>query len=148
MKETAFYKGHRWTHEELVSLMQMWSDDIPLDEIAKALKSTTSAVSKTVVRLRQNGIPLKRRHHLITGGSKQFAPWTDEEYSYVMRRRQERATVDEIAREINRSHHSVNAAIQKLRKNEIEVAMYGQGVRRKYSFETLKIIALKIKKVE
>ncbi|MCK5602481.1 hypothetical protein KAR91_11440 [Candidatus Pacearchaeota archaeon] len=61
MKKTRHYKGHRWTTEELKTLMHMWANQETVEDIAKELNSTRYAISKMVVKLRLEGIPLERR---------------------------------------------------------------------------------------
>jgi biotin operon repressor len=126
------YKDHRWSNEEIKTLMKMWSDGEIIEVIANALNSTPRAIDKMVTRLRQHGIPLARRtkgHR--KGNSNKY--WTQAEVEYLVRRRKERATAEEIAGELERTYSAINAMIQKLRKEEVTVERFGQGIRRKWS---------------
>lgn len=128
--------GHRWTQEELARLMRMWDEDKPLVEIAAELKVTAFAVNKIVLRLRKEGVPLRRR----TNGHKYGRSnklWSQAEIEYLFRRRKEKATAEEIGHELGRSVYAVNAMITKLRQEQVNVPMLGQGVRRLWSAELL-----------
>lgn len=107
-------------------------------EIASLFNSTSFAINKIVVRLRREGIPLKRRtagHR--TGRVNKL--WTQEEVEYVIRRRNDRATVEVIAAELGRSFIGVQNLIQKLRKEDVPIQMLGMGVRRLWNVEALKM---------
>lgn len=137
MKKTLYHQGHRWTDDELKLLMEMWLQDAPLATIATELNSTNYAISKMIVRLRQNGIPLPRRNRGHKVGSNSGKLWTQGEAEYVARRRQEKATVENIAAELGRTYSAVNAMIQRLRKEGVTLAMQGCGVRRLWNPELL-----------
>jgi biotin operon repressor len=146
MKKTTHYTGHRWTDDELKNLMQMWANEIPLKEIATNLHSTTHAVLKQVQRMRENGIPLKRR----TNGNKDENTnrlWTQGEMEYLLRRREEKASNEQISIELNRTWQAVQAMILKLRKENVDVKMRGQGVRRLWDVESLRVLQSKLNKV-
>lgn len=129
--------GHRWTNEELKKLMAMWHDSASLDDMSIILGVTRFAISKKVTQLRREGIPLLRRTKGHQAGRRN-KPWTQSEVEYLIRRRNEQATAEQIASEIDRSFLGVQAMIQTLRKAEIPVRMLGCGVRRLWSIETLK----------
>lgn len=141
MKKTTHYKGHRWTDAELTLLMKMWAEDDPLDEIANRLKSTKTACLKQIQRMRKAGVPLHKRRNGHAATVK-YKNWTQGETEYLLRRRNDKATSEEIASELGRSPNAVDAMIQKLRKEEVPVAMRGSGVRRLWDAEWLKVVAL------
>lgn len=140
MKKTTLYKGHRWTTDEIRVLMKLWSDGAPLQGIAEQLNVSTASVNKTVLRLRKEGIPLERRKRGNQGRSNKL--WTQGEVEYLLRRRIEKATCDQIAMELGRSWNAVNAMIAKLRNEEVPVGMLGSGVRRLYDVDALKAVAI------
>jgi predicted transcriptional regulator len=139
MEKTPHYKGHRWTQDEIVSLMGMWQEGKHPTEIADKLNVTPFAVSRMIVKLRKNGIPLERRRRGHVAGRANTL-WTHAEIEYLIRRRRERATMDEIASELGRTHHAVQAMIQKLRSEDVPVPMYGMGVRRLWDPNSLRAI--------
>lgn len=141
MKTTTHYKGHRWTNEELKQLMQMWAADIPIETIASELKSTHTSILKQVQRLRTNGIPLKRRDKGHRNGIKNTL-WTQGEIEYLLRKRNEKATSEEIGIQLGRSANAVDAMIAKLRKEEVDIKMRGNGVRKLWDAEALKAVSL------
>lgn len=150
MKKTTHYTGHRWTTEEMRTLMQMWANDEELKVIAEKLEVTTASILHTVNRLRHSGIPLKRRTRGHKAG-RQYQLWTQGEVEYLVRRREEKATCEEIAVDLGRSWSAVNAMINKLRQEQVPIAMRGNGVRRLWNADLLKGVALQlpeIKKVE
>lgn len=141
MKKTTHYKGHRWTNDEIVSLMQMWSAKEPLLIICENLNVTQTAVLKQIQRLRKSGVPLERR----INGNKQgnaVRAWTQGEMEYLIRRRNEKANSEEIGAELNRTPNAVDAMIQKLRKENVYIAMRGNGVRRLWDAEYLRGLSL------
>lgn len=141
MKKTTHYKGHRWTNEELTKLMQLWAEDAPIEIIAIKLGSTHTAILKQVQRLRTNGIPLKRRDKGHRNGIKNSL-WTQGEIEYLLRRRNEKATSEEIGIHLGRSANAVDAMIGKLRKEKVNIAMRGNGVRKLWDAEALKAVSL------
>lgn len=111
-----------------------------MDELAIEFKSTRYALLRQIQRLRQEGIPLKRR----TKGNKADRaqqPWSQGEAEYLLRRRNERATAEEISLELGRSVMSIQGMIQKLIKEGVPIAMRGNGVPRKWDPENLKAVA-------
>lgn len=139
MITTKHYTGHRWTTEELKLLMQLWASKEPISSIAEQLKSTTSAVLKMVNKLRKNGVPLERRTKgHIAGRANRL--WTQGEVEYLLRRRLEKATADEIAVELGRTINGVTGMIQKLRSEQVPIAMRGNGVRKLWDASALKSV--------
>lgn len=141
MKKTTHYKGHRWTTDELRLLMKLWSDDTPLEEIARQLNATEMAISKQVFRLRREGIPLERRINGHPIGMRNKA-WTHADVQYLLRRRLDYATAEQIGVELGRTRPAVCAMIQNLRKEQVPVAMRGNGVRRQWDANLLKAFAV------
>jgi len=141
MKTTTHYKGHRWTTAELRDLMKYWQDGVVLADIAEVLNATQSSVLKMVQKLRKSGIPLERRERGNIAG-KSYKPWTAGEVEYLIRRRSEKATSVEIAVELQRTGNAVDAMIAKLRKENVPVAMRGQGVRKLWNPDALKGVAM------
>lgn len=137
MKETQHSKGHRWTNEELKVLSAMWVAGKSVQAIGDALEVSAYAVGKMVVRMRDQGIPLPRRNAGHVAGRRN-EPWSQSEVEYVVRRRQERATGEQIALELQRSISGVFGMIQRLRKDGVDVPMLGQGVHKKWDANTLK----------
>lgn len=137
MKTTKYQYGHRWTNGEIKQLMALWVDGLTVDEIASALETTRPAISKMIVRLRKNGIPLPRRTKGNIAG-RAFKPWTQAEVEYLVRRRYEKATSEEIANELGRTWNAVDAMIGKLRGEGVAVPMRGQGVRRLWDSDLVK----------
>jgi biotin operon repressor len=144
MKKTTHYTGHRWTNGELKTLMKLWADQTPLNEIGKELNQSPASISKQIQKLRKNGIPLERRKngHISQVVNKS---WTQGEVEYLLRRREEKATSLEIATELNRSHHAIQAMILKLRQEGVNIAMRGNGVRRLWDAESLKAVSIQFK---
>lgn len=140
MKKTLFHTGHRWTTDQLRDLMKMWADEEPLETIANALHCSMSAINKQVLRLRESGVPMKKRTNGHKAGRANL-PWTQGEVEYLLRRREERATCEAIAVDIGRSPYAVNAMIATLRKEQVPIAMRGSGVRRLWDADALKMVA-------
>ena len=132
--------GHRWTNDELHRLVQMWSADAALKTIAETLGATTFAINKVVIRLRKAGIPLKKRTRGHVAGRRN-KPWTQEEVEYLVRRRAEKSTSEEIATDLDRTVYAVNGMIGKLRESNVNVGMLGGGVRKLWD---AKVIALRM----
>lgn len=141
MKKTAHYTGHRWTETDLVLLMKLWADGRSLIEIAGTLNSSQTALLKQVQRMRKSGIPLERRKHGSIAG-RTNKNWTQGEVEYLLRRRNEKGTSEDIAIELNRTPNAVDGMIQKLRKEDVPIKMRGNGVRRLWDAEVLKAVAV------
>ena len=141
MKKTKHYKGHRWTNGELKKLMKMWADSESVYNIANSLNCGTNAIQKMVVKLRKEGIPLERRRRGHAAGRSNTL-WSQSEVEYLLRRRYEKATVEEIGMELSRTWNAVNAMIGKLRTEGVSVPMFGQGVRRLWDANSLKKLSL------
>ena len=129
--------GHRWTNEELKKLMDMWQAGLSIKDISAALSVSGFAAHKMIVKLRQQGIPLLRRNKGHIAGRKN-KPWTQAEVEYLMRRRKDKATAEDIAIELDRSFLGVQGMIQKLRSEAVPVARFGQGKRRLWNADTLR----------
>ena len=129
--------GHRWTQAELVELMRLWDAEAELDEIATAFGVTRFAVGKMVGRLRANGIPLKLRTRGHRAGRRNQS-WTQAEVEYLVRRRKDRATAEQIAVELDRTFPGVQGMIAALRREEVPVQMLGSGVRRLWNADILR----------
>ena len=129
--------GHRWTDEELKSLMASWSEGWEVDLIASNLNVSRSAVLKMVLKLRANGIPLTKRTKGHAAGRRN-KPWTQEEVEYLVRRRDQQATTEAIAVELQRTWGAVQNMVMKLRQEGVPVKMLGCGVRRLWSPEKLR----------
>jgi biotin operon repressor len=141
MKKTTHYKGHRWTTDELRQLMLAWAAGDGLYAIADSLNVTLSAVLKMIQKLRKNGIPMQRRHGGHVAG-RSYRSWTQGEVEYLIRRREEKATCEEIGVELGRTPNAVHGMIQKLRQEQVPVAMRGNGVRRLWNADELKAVAV------
>lgn len=129
--------GHRWTDMELRQLIGKWMEGESLDALALHFKCTRHGINKQVLRMRREGIPLPRRAagHVADRSNK---PWTQAEVEFIVRRRNESATAEQMAVELGRSFLSVQGMIAKLRKEGIAVRMLGSGVRRLWSPESLR----------
>jgi Mn-dependent DtxR family transcriptional regulator len=115
----------------------MWGDNLPVVEIAETLQVTIPAVSKILTRMRNAGVPLLYRPKGHKAGRTNKL-WSHAEVEYLLRRRTDRITVVQIAAEMNRTPYAVNAMIQKMRNEGVNVEMLGQGVRRLWNPETLR----------
>lgn len=142
MKKTTHYKGHRWTNEELKMLTELWhSKDLTTKQVAEKINVTHYALLHQVRRMRNAGIRLAKRR------SGNFAErhnqaWTQGDIEYLVRRRNDKATNEEIAYELGRTWNAVQAMIYTLRKEEVNVPMRGMGVRRLWDVETVKSMVL------
>lgn len=141
MKKTTHYKGHRWTNEEIITLMKMWSEKQSLEEICETLNVTQVSLLKQIQKLRKSGVPLERRKKGNKSGNI-VRQWTQGEMEYLIRRRNEKATSEEIGSELGRSPNAIDAMIQKLRKENVYVAMRGNGVRKLWDAEYLRGLEL------
>lgn len=139
MKKTTHYHGHRWTANEIKVLMTLWTADESLAIIAKTLNSSEYAILSQVHRLRKMGIPLKKRKAGNKEGRSSL-PWTRGEVEYLIRRRNEKATNEEIGSELGRSWGAVQNMIAILRREGVDVPMRGMGVRRLWNPEDMKAL--------
>lgn len=141
-KQDRMRYGHRWTQDEIITLMSMWDAGDHVDHIAKSLKSSTHSIMKMIVRLRQQGIPLKRRTRgrRLGPDNRRAQLWTQAEIEYLVTRRRDRATIEEIAAELGRSWSAINAMIYNLRKRNVDVPRFGIGIRRLYDVSGLRVI--------
>ena len=139
MKTTKHRMGHRWTTgRDSHSDAPMEAEDQPdVAIIAAELGSTEAACYKMVVRLRREGIPLRRqRRGHVPGRTNKL--WTQEEIEYLFRGRLAGRHVEEIAHDLGRTVGACQSMIQTLRKAGVPVAMMGQGVRRLWDANELK----------
>lgn len=65
-------------------------------------------------------------------------PWTQSEVEYVIRRRNDKISAEQIAEELDRTFLGVQALIQKLRKEDVPIRMLGSGKRRLWDVSALK----------
>ncbi len=111
---------HRWTDDELKRLMSMWLRGDELDIIAVAFGITPRGVNRQIQRMRANGIPLPRQ------------------VEYLVRRRNDRASLEMIANELDRTFYAVQGMVEKLKQDGVLVRQFGQGRRRLWDPERLK----------
>lgn len=130
--------GHRWTDGELKQLIGYCYQAKDTSEMASLLNVSRFAINKQISRLRKEGVPIPMRRNGHKAG-RHNQPWTQEEIEYLFRRREDSITAEQIAVELDRSILSIQGMIQKLRKEEIPVKMLGQGVRRLWNPDILKI---------
>jgi biotin operon repressor len=129
--------GHRWTEEELRRLISMWLEGSEHEEIQKEFNCSRAAITKIVLRLRRDGVPLPRK---IAGhkAGRANKPWTQSEVEFLVRRRNESISAEQIAVELDRSFFAVQGMIGTLRKHGVRVRMLGSGVRKLWNAESLK----------
>lgn len=127
----------RWTEAEMRKLIGLWLAGKELDEIATEFQSTRYAINKLVGRLRRDGVPLPRRNAGHRAGRSNKL-WTQAEVEFLIRRRNERATAEQIALELDRSFLAVQGMLQKLKNEGVDVRKFGQGKRRLWDAEQLK----------
>ena len=131
------HTGHRWTDEELKRLIAMWLSGVGLEEVAGSFGITMSAVTKQVTRMRRNGIPLPHRKRGNKAGRRQRL-WTQEEVEYIVRRRRDGITAEQLAIELDRTFYGVQAMVLKLRKEGVAIRSLGGGRTRLYNVDTLR----------
>lgn len=131
--------NHRWTNEEMASLIRMWGDNIPQVEIAQTFGVSTPALNKVVTRMRNAGVPLQYRQKGHQAGRVNKL-WSQSEVEYLLRRRSERISVNQIAAEMNRTPYGVNGMILRLRSEGVQVTMLGQGVKKLWNPDMLKAL--------
>ena len=127
---------HRWTTDELMRLVAHWQSGVSIEEIIEAFNISRSALRMQILRLRQQGVPLDKRRAGNMAG-KYAAPWTQSDCEYLMRRRKEGATAEQIATELNRTHSAVQGMVASLRKNGAEIECKGGGRRRLWDVSQL-----------
>jgi hypothetical protein len=130
--------GRRWTTEQLMRLTAMWLRGDDVAAIAAEFGTTTFAINKTIGLMRADGIPMPRRKQGHVAGRKN-KPWTQSEVEYVVRRRAEHATAEQIATELDRSFYGVQGLICKLRQENVPVPMLGNGKRRLWDSSAINI---------
>lgn len=128
---------HRWTDDELKRLISMWLAGDEVDSIALVFGVTPRGINRQVQRMRANGIlvPRRKRGHRA-GRSNQL--WTPEEVEYLVRRRNERASIEGIANELNRSFCAVQGMVERLKHEGVLVRAFGQGKRRLWDADRLR----------
>ncbi len=129
--------AHRWTEEQMREFIGMWLGGKELDDIATHFNLSARSISKIATRLRRNGVPLPKRNPGHRAG-RYNKPWTQEEIEYLVRRRNEKATAEQIADELDRTYNGVAGIIAKLREEGVNVRMLGKGNRRLWSAEKLR----------
>lgn len=130
--------AHRWTDTELKVLIAMWTSDKPIDEIASHFGVTRHAINAQVWRMRAQGVPIPRR----TAGTKlgrAYANWTQEEIEFLVRRRRDGATAEQIGVELARSFCAIQAMVQTIRKQGVDIPMFGSGKKRLWSAANLQV---------
>jgi biotin operon repressor len=137
MSKIAERHDRKWTDADMRKLIAAWLAGTELDAIAKQFDTTRYAISKLVLRMRRDGIPLPRRTKGHRAGRANKL-WTQSEVEFLIRRRNERATAEQIALELDRTFMAVQGMIQKLRIEGVDVRQFGQGKRRLWDAETLK----------
>jgi hypothetical protein len=122
--------GHRWTNEEIADLMRAWARGDESAAIAARFEITQRGLHKMITRLRAAGVPLLPRKAGHRAGQHN-RPWRQADVEYVIRRRREHATAEQIASELDRTYSGVNGLIQRARNGEgVPVPMLGSGKRR------------------
>ena len=136
MKQTM--NGHRWTNEEIMKLTKLWLSGDDTAVIAKKMGCSLSALNKITVRLRKSGflVPYKRSGHKAGRTNK---PWTQSEVEYLLRRREEGSTSEEIASELDRTFYGILGMLQSLRKHDVNFTNHGQGRRKLWDSEKLQL---------
>ena len=127
----------RWTEAEMRKFIGLWIDGKNIDDIATVFGSSRYAVNKLAGRMRRDGIPLPRRNAGHRAGRRNKL-WTQSEVEFLIRRRNEQATAEQISLELDRSFLAVQGMIQKLRIEGVDVRVLGRGKRRLWDAETLR----------
>lgn len=130
-------KYHKWTVAQLQQLIGDWCAGMSLDAMCEKYGATRFAITKQVLRMRKDGVAIPRRTpgHVPEQCNKL---WSQGEVEYLIRRRNDRATAEQIASELGRTFLGVQAMIRKLRDEGVPVQMLGNGVRRQWDAEQLK----------
>ena len=128
---------HRWTDDELKSLMAMWLKGDDLDAIAHVFGVSAFAINKQITRLRQNGVPLPRRSPGHRAARFNML-WTPEEVEYVVRQRNEGDTYETIGNALGRTYSAINGLLKRLHKEGVPVRMTGRGKRRLWNPDRLR----------
>lgn len=130
--------GHRWTNDELKVLANAWQSSVPAEIIGKHLLVSAYAVRKMAFKLRQNGIPLTYHRKGHVAGRRNML-WSQSEVEYLIKRRKDKATAEEIATELNRTFMGVQGMIAKLKSEKVHVGMLGCGKRRLWNADVLRM---------
>ncbi len=130
--------GTKWSEQQMLAFVGMWIEGKDIEDIANHFNVSRHAINTLATRMRREGVPLPRRKagHVA---KRRNTPWTQEEVEYLVRRRGDRATAETIAEELGRSFLAVQAMIAKLRAEGVAVRMLGNGVRRLWCPEKLKV---------
>ena len=132
----AHVKNSKWTNEMMLSFIGMWIDGRSLEEIAEHFSVSRHAVNKMAGRMRRDGIKLKRRNagH-VTQRSNSL--WTQSEIEYLIRRRSEGVSSEQIGEELGRSFLAVQGMIARLSKEGASIKKLGSGQKRLWSIEAV-----------
>lgn len=130
--------AHRWTDAELKTLIALWTGDKPIDDIAAHFGVTRHAINAQVWRMRAQGVPIPRRKSGTQAG-RAHTNWTQEEIEFLVRRRRDGATAEQIGVELARSFCAVQGMVQTIRKQGVDIPMFGSGKRRLWSVANLQV---------
>lgn len=130
-------KHHRWTVPQLQQLICDWCAGMNLDAMCEKYGATRFAINKQILRMRQEGVSIPRRNagHLPEQRDK---PWTQSEIEYLVRRRNDRITAEQIGIELGRTFLGIQNMIRVLRKEGVPIQMLGNGTRKQWCAERLK----------
>lgn len=131
--------AHRWTTDELKQLMSLWQSNESADDISALMGHSVHTINRMVGRLRKQGIPLKN-HECGARKHRSYHAWSQGECEYLVRRRSDGATTEEIAIELNRTYAAVCGMIQQLRKGDVQLRRLGSG---RHAFYDLDVLRLK-----
>lgn len=129
--------GHRWTNAQVAKLIKLWNDGVPIPDIAKKLDSSPCAIGTMVRRLRHYGIEMEKRTRGHRKGDLN-SRWTQKDIDWLLKRRQEGATINQMAEELGRTVHSVAGMTLKLRKMGAPVGQHNSGITKLWSVEAIK----------
>lgn len=128
---------HRWTDAEMKRFIGLWIAGRELDDIAREFTTTRYAINKMAGRLRRDGVPLPRRNAGHRAGRRNTL-WTPQEVEYLVRRRNDKISAEQIAEELDRSFLAVQGMLQRLRLEGVSVRRLGQGTRRLWNPDSLR----------
>ena len=129
--------AHRWTDAELILLITQWTANIDIDQIAEEFGCTRHGINAQILRMRRDGIPVPRRN-AGPKADRANQPWTQADVEFLVRRRNDGATAEQIGNEMGRSFLAVQGMIQRLRQEGVGIRMLGSGVRRLWSADVLR----------
>lgn len=114
--------GHKWTDNEIEQLLDLWISDKTKEEIANEMNTTIAALNCFTKRLRKQGVPFPRRKAGHKRGiSNRY--WTQEDVDYLMRRRMQGISHEQIAKELDKTFLSVQSMTHKIRREGINFAL-------------------------